>query len=121
MPNSRNPHVRELIIDRCLSSGREMTATEIMNEVNNYLQSQGLSAISSKATILRDIYSICERWNVELSKNYRDNTVYYKYKEPLFSIYKPKIRTEDLEKLNGWSSSMCLGRECQCHPSRVRV
>ena len=100
MPNSRNPHVRELIIDRCLSSGREMTATEIMNEVNNYLQSQGLSAISSKATILRDIYSICERWNVELSKNYRDNTVYYKYKEPLFSIYKPKIRTEDLEKLN---------------------
>ena len=77
-----------------------MTASEIMDEVNKYLQLQGLPAVSSKVTILGDIYSICKRWNVELSKNYRDNTVYYKYKDPLFSIYKSKLKIDDLEKIN---------------------
>ena len=100
MPASKAPSLRQIVVDKCLSGEREMTSTEIMNAVNAYMLSHGLPMVTSKNTIMDDIDIISMAWNVEVSKTTRGKYVYYHYKDPLFSIHKPKIRTEDLEKIN---------------------
>lgn len=100
MPPSKAPSLRQIVVDKCLSGEREMTSTEIMNAVNAYMLSHGLPIITAKNTIMDDIEIISMAWNVEITKTSRGKYVYYHYKDPLFSIHKPKIRTEDLEKIN---------------------
>ena len=100
MPASKAPSLRQIVVDKCLSGEREMTSTEIMNAVNAYMLSHGLPIVTAKNTIMDDIDIISMAWNVEVTKTTRGKYVYYHYKDPLFSIHKPKIRTEDLEKIN---------------------
>ncbi len=100
MPNSKNPFVRELIIDRCLSGGKEMTLKEIMDEVNKDMAKRQEPGVYAKSTLLKDIKSISERWNVEILKTKRGDKFYYHYKDPVFSIYRSQLRTEDIEKLH---------------------
>ena len=100
MPSSRAPFLRQIIVDKCVSGDREMTSNEIMQAVNAYFQSQNMPIVTSKNTIMDDIENIPLVWNVEVTKTRRGKFVYYHYKDPLFSIYKSKIKTDDLEKIN---------------------
>ena len=95
MPASKAPSLRQIVVDKCLSGEREMTSTEIMNAVNAYMLSHGLPMVTSKNTIMDDIDIISMAWNVEVTKTTRGKYVYYHYKDPLFSIHKPKISNDE--------------------------
>lgn len=99
MLNTRNSFIREVIVDRCLSGKRAMSATEIMAEVQKFLDLNQETKGSSRNTILRDIHSIRDRWNVEISEDKIGKVIYYKYKDPMFSIYRSTLTVVELEKL----------------------
>lgn len=98
MPNTRNSSIREIVIDKCLSGGKEMTLKEIWAEVNKELEARDEPLVRSKVTILQDLKNISLRWNVQIDENKRGMYVYYKYSDPTFSIYTPSIDAEVLLK-----------------------
>jgi hypothetical protein len=55
MANTKDYSMREMIIDQCLSTGREFTREELQEAVNKGLQSRDMLPIKSKVTILQDI------------------------------------------------------------------
>ena len=99
MPNTKESQIRELIIDRCLSSGKPMTRREITTKVNQELISRGVPPVNSKSTILDDFDNISQRWRVEIDKKRKGNLWYYNYKDPSFSIFKQTLLPSELEKL----------------------
>lgn len=98
MPNTRSSSIREIVIDKCLSGGKEMTLKEIWAEVNKELEARDEPVVRSKVTILQDLRNISLRWNAQIDENKRGMYVYYKYKDPTFSIYTPSFDTEVLVK-----------------------
>lgn len=98
MPNTRNSSIREIVIDKCLSGGKEMTLKEIWAEVNRELEARDEPVVRSKVTIIQDLKNISLRWNVQIDENKRGKYVYYKYNNPTFSIYTPSLNPEVLVK-----------------------
>lgn len=100
MPNSKSSSIREVVIDRCLSGPEMMNTNEIWDEVNRVLVEHGEKPVHSKVTILTDIASISERWNIEIEQKYIEKKKYFRYKDREFSIFKAPLRIEDIQKLN---------------------
>ena len=99
MGNSRVPVSRIIVIDRCLSSGRDMTIWDIMEEVNRVLKANLEPLVVNKGTLINDIHYIENKWKTVVDKPRIGNIVYYRYKDPSFSILRSQLTTDELRKL----------------------
>lgn len=99
MGYTRVPVSRIIVIDRCLSSGRDMTIWDIMEEVNSVLKANMEPLVNNKGTLINDIHYIENRWKTVVEQPRVGNIVYYKYQDPSFSIFRSQLTTEELRKL----------------------
>ena len=54
--------MREMILDQCLSSGKEYTREQLQEEVNRFLVARDMLPIQSRTTILQDIQEMNEKF-----------------------------------------------------------
>ena len=96
--------MREMIIDQCLGTGREFTREELQTAVNKALKSRDMLPVTSKATILKDLdemnekfYRIYETYGIISEK--RGRLHYYRYRDGIESIYNRELTPDEIEKL----------------------
>jgi len=96
--------MREMIIDQCLSTGREFTREELQEAVNKGLQSRDMLPIKSKVTILQDINEMDEKFRRMYGTSgivFEDQgrKRYYRYRDGIESIYNRELTSDEIEKL----------------------
>lgn len=106
--NSRSSSIREMIVDRCLRSKSHFTLKEIMEAVNTELSLRGETLVTSKHTVLQDIYGIADRWKINLNIEKKGRYTYYSYEDPSFTIYNTSLKEEEI--LNLTTTLMMLKR-----------
>ena len=104
MANTKDYSMREMIIDQCLSTGREFTREELQEAVNKGLQSRDMLPIKSKVTILQDINEMDEKFRRMYGTSgivYEDRgrKRYYRYRDGIESIYNRELTSDEIEKL----------------------
>ena len=104
MANTKDYSMREMIIDQCLSTGREFTREELQEAVNKGLQSRDMLSIKSKVTILQDINEMDEKFRRMYGTSgivYEDRgrKRYYRYRDGIESIYNRELTSDEIEKL----------------------
>ena len=55
MANTKDYAMREMILDRSFSTGKEYTRKELMDVVNHELESRGMAPVRSRTTFTLDI------------------------------------------------------------------
>ena len=96
--------MREMIIDQCLGTGRAYTREELQTAVNKALKSRDMLPVTSKATILKDLDEMNEKF-YRIYKDYgivsekRGRFHYYYYKDGIESIYNRELTPDEIEKL----------------------
>ena len=55
MANTKDYSMREMVLDRCFSTGKEYTREELMTIVNKELESRDMLPIKSRNTFSQDI------------------------------------------------------------------
>ena len=104
MANTKDYPMREMILDQCLSTGKEYTREELQEIVNKRLAERDMMPIRSRSTILQDIQEMNEKF-YQLYGSYgivyedRHRKRYYHYREGIESIYNRELSSEDIEKL----------------------
>ena len=105
MANTKDYAMREMIMDRCFSSGGEFTREELMATVNRELEQRDMLPIRSRNTFSLDIAEM----NSKFEKLYgtagivfadRHKKRYYRYREGIASIYNRELTAEEIEKLH---------------------
>lgn len=96
--------MREMIIDQCLSTGREFTREELQEAVNKGLLSRDMLPIKSKVTILQDINEMDEKFRRMYGTSGivfedRGRKRYYRYRDGIESIYNRELTSDEIEKL----------------------
>ncbi len=104
MANTKDYSMREMIIDQCLSTGREFTREELQEAVNKGLLSRDMLPIKSKVTILQDINEMDEKFRRMYGTSgivYEDRgrKRYYRYRDGIESIYNRELTSDEIEKL----------------------
>ena len=96
--------MREMIIDQCLGTGRAYTREELQTAVNKALKQRDMLPVTSKATILKDLdemnekfYRIYETYGIISEK--RGRLHYYRYRDGIESIYNRELTPDEIEKL----------------------
>ncbi len=105
MANTKDYAMREMIIDKFLSTGGEYTRAELHALVNKHLVSRAMRPVSSMQTILNDINEMNEKFFRVYDKKcilYRDHhhKRYYRYSSEVKSIYNRELLPEEIEKIN---------------------
>lgn len=104
MANTKDYSMREMVIDRYLSTGNEFTRKEMQDLINKYLAERDMKTVSSKMTVLNDINEM----NGKFSQVYgRDGIVYedrhgkryYRYADGISSIYNRELTPDEVEKI----------------------
>ena len=96
--------MREMIIDQCLGTGRAYTREELQAAVNKALKQRDMLPVTSKATILKDLDEMNEKF-YRIYKTYgivsekRGRFHYYSYKDGIDSIYNRELTSDEIEKL----------------------
>ena len=104
MANTKDYSMREMIIDQCLSTGREFTREELQEAVNKGLQSRDMLPIKSKVTILQDVNEMDEKFRRMYGTSGivfedRGRKRYYRYRDGIESIYNRELTSDEIEKL----------------------
>lgn len=99
MANIKNGFQREIIIDRCLQSRRGYSTQEIMDKVNDALESRGDKPVNAPNTIRNDILAIENRWNIVVEQIRSGREIKYRYEDPDFSIYNTPLSEDDIIQL----------------------
>ena len=104
MANTKDYSMREMIIDQCLSTGREFTREELQEAVNKGLLSRDMLPIKSKVTILQDINEMDEKFRRMYGTSCivfedRGRKRYYRYRDGIESIYNRELTSDEIEKL----------------------
>ena len=104
MANTKDYSMREMIIDQCLSTGREFTREELQEAVNKGLLSRDMLPIKSKVTILQDINEMDEKFRRMYGTSGivfedRGRKRYYRYRDGIESIYNRELTSDEIEKL----------------------
>ena len=104
MANTKDYSMREMILDQCLSSGKEFTREALQAAVNKALLQRGMQAVTSKVTILKDLdemnekfYRMYEVYGIVSEKRGRFH--YYRYRDGIESIYNRELTADEIEKL----------------------
>lgn len=113
MSNIKNGFQREIIIDRCLKNRRGYSTQEIMDKVNDALESRGEKTINALNTIRNDILSIENRWHIVVEQIRSGREIKYRYENPNFSIYNSPLTEDDIMQL---SESISILRRFKCLP-----
>ena len=100
MSNIKNGFQREIIIDRCLKNRRGYSTQEIMDKVNDALESRGEKTINALNTIRNDILSIENRWHIVVEQIRSGREIKYRYEDPDFSIYNSPLTEDDIMQLS---------------------
>ena len=96
--------MREMILDRCFSTGKEFTREELMAIVNKELAQRDMQPIRSRNTFSQDINEM----NGKFSSLYKEDGIvfedrgrkrYYRYRDGIESIYNRELSSEEVEKL----------------------
>ena len=96
--------MREMVIDQCLGTGRAYTREALQAAVNKALKQRDMLPVTSKATILKDLNEMNEKF-YRIYKTYgivsekRGRFHYYYYKDGIESIYNRELMPEEIEKL----------------------
>lgn len=105
MANTKDYAMREMILDRQLSTGGEFTREELMATVNRELEQRDMLPIRSRNTFSLDINEM----NSKFEKMYgtkgivftdRHKKRYYRYRDGINSIYNRELTVEEIEKLH---------------------
>jgi predicted DNA-binding transcriptional regulator YafY len=105
MANTKDYAMREMILDRCFSTGKEYTREELMAIVNKELEQRDMLPIRSRNTFSQDIIEM----NEKLRKIYgvygivfddRHKKRYYRYRDGIDSIYNRELTAEEIERLH---------------------
>lgn len=105
MANTKDYAMREMILDRCFSTGKEYTREELMGIVNDELLQRDMLPIRSRNTFMLDINEM----NSKFSNLYgvegivyedRHKKRYYRYRDGIDSIYNRELTAEEIEKLH---------------------
>jgi len=104
MANTKDYAMREMVIDKYLSTGKEFTRKELQDLVNKHLLERDMVPVKAKVTVLGDIAEM----NGKFSQVYgRDGIIYedirgiryYRYADGISSIYNRELTPEEVEKL----------------------
>ena len=111
MPSSKNYSMREMLLDQCLSTGKEYTREELMEAVNRELMKRRRSSIASRSTFMLDIQEMNNKFRNMYGVPgivYRDcgRKRYYRYRNGIRSIYNRELTAEEIEKLQEVRSLM---------------
>jgi predicted DNA-binding transcriptional regulator YafY len=102
MRANRNAVKRYGIIDKCLRNrARKWTWKDILNEVNDELDKEGLTSVG-KTTLFEDLKDIEYRvYNAEIEKHFghHKKIVYYRYADPEFSINKQPLSENEANQI----------------------
>ena len=105
MANTKCYSMREMVLDRCFSTGKEYTREELMAIVNKELEQRDMQPVRSRNTFSQDIIEM----NSKFSKIYgmegivfedRHKKRYYRYRDDIDSIYNRELSAEEVEKLH---------------------
>ena len=97
--------MREMVLDRCFSTGKEYTREELMAIVNKELMQRDMLPVRSRNTFSLDISEM----NSKFHKLYGVNGIvfedrhkkrYYRYREGIESIYNRELTAEEIGKLH---------------------
>ena len=97
--NHKNYSLREMLFDKCLQNGREMTSREIIDYANRYLEENGFDIIRSRTTFMRTIDSMEANHHVRIHRERRHNKFYYWYDGAGTSIFKSDYTADDYLRL----------------------
>ena len=104
MANTKDYAMREMILDRCFSTGKEYTREQLMAIVNKELAQRDMLPIRSRNTFSQDINEM----NGKFSNLYGEDGIvfedrgrkrYYRYRDGIESIYNRELSAEEVEKL----------------------
>jgi len=102
MPVNKNAVIRYRIIDNCLRNrARKWTWKDILDEVNNELDKEGISPIG-KTTLFEDLKDIEFRvYSSDIEKHFGHNKkiVYYRYADPDYSINKQPLSENEANQI----------------------
>ena len=104
MPISKDYSMREMLLDQCLSTGKEYTREELMETVNSELVRRRRNPIASRSTFMLDIQEMNSKFRKMYGKTgivYTDRgrKRYYRYRLGIQSIYNRELTAEEVEKL----------------------
>lgn len=104
MANLKNAAIREMVIDQCLRNKRRKYSTkDLMEACNKALAQEGYEGVTSLNTIRSDMRAIEQRWIAyggKIKEEIQGRNKFYYYENPDFSIFKPELTQDDLNKLN---------------------
>ena len=97
--------MREMVLDRCFSTGREYTREELMAIVNKELKQRDMLPIRSRNTFSQDITEMNSKFHNLYGVNGivfedRHKKRYYRYRDGIDSIYNRDLTAEEVEKLH---------------------
>ena len=104
MANTKDYSMREMILDRCFSTGKEYTREQLMAIVNKELAQRDMLPIRSRNTFSQDINEMNGKFSNFLGKDGiifedRGRKRYYRYRDGIESIYNRELSAEEVEKL----------------------
>lgn len=112
MAVNKNALVRYQVLDRCFrNTGRMYFVEDLLEECNSALENlDSNSAGIQRRQLYKDISFMesSEGWSVELAKNKYGKKVYYRYKDPAFSINNEPLNASEIAQLK--AALQMLGR-----------
>ena len=97
--------MREMVLDRCFSTGKEYTREELMAIVNKELAQRDMLLIRSRNTFSQDINEMNSKFHnlygvTGIVHEDRHKKRYYRYRDGIESIYNRELTAEEVEKLH---------------------
>lgn len=97
MPINKNALVRRQVLDHYLSSGQMYTLLQLMEKCNHRLEQDGHRIVTSENTIRTDLEEIQSQFpQGEIATIKSGRNIYYRYKDPNFSIYKVPLNNNEV-------------------------
>lgn len=99
MPNSKNFSTRLRVLDRCLGSGHAYTGKELIGFINQELEAHSEPPVSSRNTLMEDLMSIENDFNVSILRERHGRQTTYRYEKPGFTIFSSELSEDDFNHL----------------------
>ena len=101
MPKSKSADLRIKVIDQCLSDRKRKYSTAmIFQRCNEELESKDFPKITAMNSIRSDMEQIERIYPGAEIEHYREGrNIYYRYKDPNFSIFKTPLKPDELIQL----------------------
>lgn len=99
MPNSKNFSTRLRVLDRCLGSGHAYTGKELIGFINQELEAHSEPPVTSRNTLMEDLMSIENDFNVSILRERHGRQTTYQYEKPGFTIFSSELSEDDFNHL----------------------